>query len=265
MSDSLPLAGKTGVIFGVANKRSIAWAIAQAWAKAGAKLIFNYQGERLKENVEELVATFGPETPLYPCDVGSDEQIDSFFGEVKKHTGKIDLLLHSVAFAPRETITADYNFVNTPREAFRLAHDISAYSLIGLTRGALPFMSDGGSVVAMTYLGSVRVVPGYNVMGVAKASLEASVRYLANDLGPRKIRVNAISAGPMNTLAARGIGGFTKMLDYYEKHSPLRRNVEFDELGSTGLFLASDGAAAITGQVLYVDSGFSSMAMGQPE
>jgi len=264
MSDHLPLAGKTGVIFGVANKRSIAWAIAQAWAKAGAKLIFNYQGERLKENVEELVGTFGPETPLYPCDVGSDEQIDAFFGEVKKHTDKIDLLLHSVAFAPRETISSDFSFVNTSREAFRLAHDISAYSLIGVTRGALPLMTNGGSIVAMTYLGSVRVVPGYNIMGVAKASLEASVRYLANDLGPRKIRVNALSAGPMNTLAARGIGGFSKMLDYYEQHSPLRRNVEFDELGATGLFLASDGAAAITGQTLYVDSGFSSMAMGQP-
>ncbi len=264
MSDSLPLAGKTGVIFGVANKRSIAWAIAQAWAKAGAKLIFNYQGERLKENVEELVGTFGPDTPLYPCDVGSDEQIDAFFGEVKKHTDRVDLLLHSVAFAPREAISSDFNFVNTSREAFRVAHDISAYSLIGVTRGALPFMTHGGSIVAMTYLGSVRVVPGYNVMGVAKASLEASVRYLANDLGPKKIRVNALSAGPMNTLAARGIGGFSKMLDYYEQHSPLRRNVEFDELGATGLFLASDGAAAITGQVLYVDSGFSSMAMGQP-
>jgi len=265
MSDHLPLAGKTGVIFGVANKRSIAWAIAQAWAKAGAKLIFNYQGERLKENVEELVGTFGPETPLYPCDVGSDTEIDSFFGEVRKHTDRVDLLLHSVAFAPRETITADFNFVNTSREAFRLAHDISAYSLIGLTRGALPLMTNGGSIVAMSYLGSVRVVPGYNIMGVAKASLEASVRYLANDLGPKKIRVNALSAGPMNTLAARGIGGFTKMLDYYEQHSPLRRNVEFEELGATGLFLASDGAAAITGQTLYVDSGFSSMAMGQPK
>jgi enoyl-[acyl-carrier protein] reductase I len=264
MSDHLPLAGKTGVIFGVANKRSIAWAIAQAWAKAGAKLIFNYQGERLKENVEELVGTFGPETPLYPCDVGSDEQIDAFYGEVRKHTDRVDLLLHSVAFAPRETISSDFSFVNTSREAFRVAHDISAYSLIGVTRGALPFMTHGGSIVAMTYLGSVRVVPGYNIMGVAKASLEASVRYLANDLGPKKIRVNALSAGPMNTLAARGIGGFSKMLDYYEKHSPLRRNVEFEELGATGLFLASDGAAAITGQTLYVDSGFSSMAMGQP-
>ena len=264
MSDHLPLAGKTGVIFGVANKRSIAWAIAQAWAKAGAKLIFNYQGERLKDNVEELVGTFGPETPLYPCDVGSDTEIDAFYSEVKKHTDRVDLLLHSVAFAPRETISSDFSFVNTSREAFRTAHDISAYSLIGVTRGALPLMTHGGSIVAMTYLGSVRVVPGYNIMGVAKASLEASVRYLANDLGPKNIRVNALSAGPMNTLAARGIGGFSKMLDYYEEHSPLRRNVEFEELGATGLFLASDGAAAITGQVMYVDSGFSSMAMGQP-
>lgn len=263
MSDHLPLAGKTGVIFGVANKRSIAWAIAQAWHNAGAKLIFNYQGERLKDNVEELAGTFGADTIIHPCDVGSDEQIDAFFGEVKKHTERIDLLLHSVAFAPRETLVGE--FVNTSREAFKIAHDISAYSLVGLTRAALPFMqSHGGSVVAMSYLGAVRVVPGYNVMGVAKASLEASVRYLANDLGPKKIRVNAISAGPMNTLAARGIGGFSKMLDYYEAHSPLRRNVELEELGATGLFLASDGAAAITGQTLYVDSGFSSMAMGQP-
>ena len=263
MSDHLPLSGKTGVIFGVANKRSIAWAIAQAWHNAGAKLIFNYQGERLKDNVEELAGTFGSDTPIYPCDVGSDEQIDAFFGEVKKHTERIDLLLHSVAFAPRETLVGE--FVNTSREAFKIAHDISAYSLVGLTRAALPFMqAHGGSVVAMSYLGAVRVVPGYNVMGVAKASLEASVRYLANDLGPKKIRVNAISAGPMNTLAARGIGGFSKMLDYYEAHSPLRRNVELEELGATGLFLASDGAAAITGQTLYVDSGFSSMAMGQP-
>ncbi|MEI9998806.1 MAG: enoyl-ACP reductase [Verrucomicrobiota bacterium] len=263
MTEHLPLAGKTGVIFGVANKRSIAWAIAQAWHKAGARLIFNYQGERLKDNVEELAATFGADTPIYPCDVASDEQIDAFFGEVRKHTDRVDLLLHSVAFAPRETLVGE--FVNTSREAFKIAHDISAYSLVGLTRAALPFMeTHGGSVVAMTYLGAVRVVPGYNVMGVAKASLEASVRYLANDLGPKKIRVNAISAGPMNTLAARGIGGFTKMLDYYATHSPLRRNVELEELGATGVFLASDGSAAITGQTLYVDSGFSSMAMGQP-
>ena len=260
MSSDLPLAGRTGVIFGVANKRSIAWAIAQAWHKAGAKLIFNYQGERLKDNVEELAGTFGAETPIYPCDVSSDEQIDSFFGEVKKHTDRVDLLLHSVAFAPREALAGE--FVATTRQAFSIAHDISAYSLVGLTRAALPFMEkNGGSVVAMTYLGAARVVPHYNVMGVAKASLEASVRYLANDLGQRKIRVNAISAGPMNTLAARGVAGLGEMLKHYEARAPLRRNVELDELGATGLFLATDGAASITGQTLYVDSGFSVMAM----
>jgi enoyl-[acyl-carrier protein] reductase I len=260
MSSDLPLAGKTGVIFGVANKRSIAWAIAQAWHKAGAKLIFNYQGERLKENVEELAGAFGSDTLIYPCDVASDEQIDSFFAEVKKKTDRIDLLLHSVAFAPREALAGD--FVTTTRQAFSIAHDISAYSLVGLTRAALPFMEkNGGSIVCMSYLGAARVVPRYNVMGVAKASLEASVRYLANDLGAKKIRVNAISAGPMNTLAARGVSGMTEMLKIYEQRAPLRRNVELEELGATGLFLATDGAAAITGQVLYVDSGFSSMAM----
>lgn len=264
MSSPLPLAGKTGVIFGVANKRSIAWAIAQAWHNAGAKLIFNYQGERVKENVEELAGTFGADATILPCDVSSDEQIGAFFAEVKKKTDTLDLLLHSVAFAPREALMGE--FVATSREAFRVAHDVSAYSLVGLTRAALPFMEKkGGSIVAMTYLGALRVVPGYNVMGVAKASLEASVRYLANDLGPKKIRVNAISAGPVNTVAARGIAGFSKMLDYYSAHSPLRRNVELEELGATGLFLASDGSAAITGQTLYVDSGFSSMAMGQPQ
>jgi len=260
MSSDLPLAGKTGVIFGVANKRSIAWAIAQAWHKAGAKLIFNYQGERLKENVEELAGTFGSDTPIYPCDVSSDEQIDAFFAQVKQHTGRIDLLLHSVAFAPREALTGD--FVSTTRQAFSIAHDISAYSLVGLTRAALPFMEQqGGSILAMTYLGAARVVPHYNVMGVAKAALEASVRYLASDLGTKKIRVNAISAGPMNTLAARGVAGLGEMLKIYEAHAPLRRNVELDELGATGLFLASDGAAAITGQTMYVDCGFSVMAM----
>jgi enoyl-[acyl-carrier protein] reductase I len=254
------LAGKTGVIFGVANKRSIAWAIAQAWHQAGAKLIFNYQGERLKENVEELAGTFGADTPIFPCDVGSDAEIERFFGEVKRVTDRVDLLLHSVAFAPREALTGE--FVNTTRQAYAVAHDISAYSLVGLTRSVLPFMEkNGGSIIAMSYLGAARVVPHYNVMGVAKASLEASVRYLAYDLGPKKIRVNAISAGPMNTLAARGVGGFTEMLKHYEAHAPLRRNVELEELGATGLFLASDGAAAITGQTLYVDSGFSVMAM----
>jgi len=260
MSDHLPLAGKTGVIFGVANKRSIAWAIAQAWHQAGAKLIFNYQGERLKDNVEELVGTFGADTLIAPCDVGSDAEIERFFAQVKERTDRIDLLLHSVAFAPRESLTGE--FINTTRQAYSIAHDISAYSLVGLSRAALPFMEkNGGSIIAMSYLGAARVVPHYNVMGVAKASLEASVRYLAYDLGPKKIRVNAISAGPMNTLAARGVGGFTEMLKHYEAHAPLKRNVELEELGATGLFLASDGAAAITGQTLYVDSGFSVMAM----
>ena len=260
MSSHLPLAGKTGVIFGVANRRSIAWAIAQAWKEAGANLIFNYQGERLKENVEELAGTFGADTPIFPCDVGSDAEIERFFGEVRQRTERVDLLLHSVAFAPREALTGE--FVSTSRQAYAIAHDISAYSLVGLTRAVLPLMEkNGGSIIAMSYLGAARVVPHYNVMGVAKASLEASVRYLAYDLGPKKIRVNAISAGPMNTLAARGVGGFTEMLKYYEAHAPLRRNVELEELGATGLFLASDGAAAITGQTIYVDSGFSVMAM----
>src|SRR5476651_891861 len=260
MSPPLPLTGKTGVIFGVANKRSIAWAIAQAWHQAGARLIFNYQGERLKDNVEELVGTFGADTLIAPCDVGSDAEIERFFAQVKERTDRIDLLLHSVAFAPREALSGE--FVQTSRQAFSIAHDISAYSLVGLSRAALPFMEkNGGSIIAMTYLGAARVVPHYNVMGVAKAALEASVRYLASDLGQSKIRVNAISAGPMNTLAARGIGGFTDMLKHYEAHAPLRRNVEMEELGATGLFLASDGAAAITGQTLYVDSGFSVMAM----
>ncbi|MCE0522723.1 MAG: enoyl-ACP reductase [Methylacidiphilales bacterium] len=260
MSEHLPLAGKTGVIFGVANKRSIAWAIAQAWHQAGARLIFNYQGERLKENVEELVGTFGPDTLLAPCDVGSDAEIERFFAQVRERTDRVDLLLHSVAFAPREALSGE--FVQTSRQAFSIAHDISAYSLVGLTRATVPFMEkNGGSIIAMSYLGAARVVPHYNVMGVAKASLEASVRYLAYDLGTKKIRVNAISAGPMNTLAARGVGGFTEMLKHYEAHAPLKRNVELEELGATGLFLAGDGAAAITGQTLYVDSGFSVMAM----
>jgi enoyl-[acyl-carrier protein] reductase I len=256
----LPLAGKTGVIFGVANKRSIAWAVAQAWHQAGAKLIFNYQGERLKENVEDLVATFGADTPVFPCDVGSDAEIERFFGEVGRVTDRVDLLLHSVAFAPREALSGE--FVQTTRQAFAIAHDISAYSLVGLSRAVLPFMEkNGGSILAMSYLGAARVVPHYNVMGVAKAALEASVRYLANDLGTRKIRVNAISAGPMNTLAARGVAGLGEMLKHYEARAPLRRNVELDELGATGLFLATDGSAAITGQTLYVDSGYSVMAM----
>src|SRR5438045_2928573 len=201
------LAGKVGLIFGVANKRSIAWAIAKAWANAGAKLIFNYQGERLKENVEELVGEFGEQTPLFPCDVSNDAEITKFFEQVKSQTSVVDLMLHSVAFAPKEALEGD--FVSTTREAFRTAHDISAYSLVALAREVAPLMTNGGSILAMTYYGSEKVVPHYNVMGVATASLGASTRYLADDLGPKKIRVNCISAGPGNTLAAGGISGFT--------------------------------------------------------
>ena len=253
------LAGKIGIVFGVANKRSIAWAIAQAWAKAGAKLAFTYQGERLKENVEELAGTFGSDTLLMPCDVTKDEDIARVFAEVAQKFGKLDLLLHSVAFAPKDALEGE--FVNTTREAFRVAHDVSAYSLVALARGAAPLMTGGGSIVALSYYGAVKVVPHYNVMGVAKAALEASTRYLAYDLGTKKIRVNCISAGPVNTLAARGIAGFSEMLKHYEAHAPLKRNVLPEELGATGTFLASDGAAAITGQVLYVDCGYEVMGM----
>ena len=253
------LEGKLGIVFGVANKRSIAWAIAQAWAREGAKLAFTYQGERLKDNVEELAGTFGADTLILPCDVTRDADIEAVFATVKEKFGRLDLLLHSVAFAPREALEGD--FLNTSREAFRVAHDVSAYSLIALARAAEPMMTNGGSIVAMSYYGAEKVIPHYNVMGVAKASLEASTRYLAYSLGPKKVRVNCISAGPMNTLAARGIAGFSDMLKHYEAHAPLKRNVLPDELGHPGAFLASDGAAAITGQVIYVDAGYQIMGM----
>jgi enoyl-[acyl-carrier protein] reductase I len=253
------LAGKVGVVFGVANKRSIAWAIAKAWVAAGARLIFNYQGERLKENVEDLVSEFGEGTPLFPCDVSKDGEISAFFDKVRGETNQLDLMLHSVAYAPKEALEGE--FVDTTREAFRTAHDISAYSLVALAREAASMMVNGGSIVAMTYYGAEKVVPHYNVMGVAKASLEASTRYLAYDLGPKKIRVNCISAGPVNTLAARGISGFMQMLKHYQERAPLKRSCEPSELGATGVFLASDGAAGITGQVIYVDGGYQIMGM----
>ena len=253
------LEGKLGVVFGVANQRSIAWAIAQAWARGGAKLAFTYQGERVKENVAELAGTFGGDTLLLPCDVTKDEEIAAVFKSVGEKFGKLHLLLHSVAFAPKDALEGD--FVNTTREAFRVAHDVSAYSLVALARAAAPLMTDGGSIVAMSYYGAEKVVPHYNVMGVAKAALEASTRYLAYDLGPKKIRVNCISAGPVNTLAARGIAGCSEILKHYEAYAPLKRNVLPDELGATGAFLASDGAAAITGQVIYVDCGYQIMGM----
>lgn len=256
MSDK-PLTGKTAVILGVANKRSIAWAVAQAWHDAGAKLIFSYQGERLKENVQELVEAFGKDVLLAPCDVSSDEEITQFFDFVKKNTSKVDLLLHSIAFAPREALADPFS--QTSREAFRVALDVSAYSLVAVAREVAPLMSDGGSILTMTFRGSVAVYRNYNVMGVAKAALEASVRYLADDLGKQKIRVNAISAGPVQTLAGRGISNFSTMLKEYEVKAPLGRSCMPDELGQTAVFLASDGGSGITGQVLYVDGGYSIM------
>ncbi len=253
------LDGKLGIVFGVANKRSIAWAIAQAWAREGAQLAFTYQGHRVKENVEELAATFGADTLLLECDVTKDDHIARVFHTLGGKFGKLHLMLHSVAFAPKDALEG--HFVDTTREAFRIAHDVSAYSLVALARAALPLMTEGGSIIGMSYYGAEKVVPHYNVMGVAKAALEASTRYLAYDLGTKKIRVNCISAGPVNTLAARGISGFGEMVKHYEEHAPLKRNVTPEELGATGLFLASNGAAAITGQVLYVDCGYQIMGM----
>jgi enoyl-[acyl-carrier protein] reductase I len=253
------LEGKFGIVFGVANQRSIAWAIAQAWVREGAKLAFTYQGERVRENVAELAGAFGADTLILPCDVTKDEEIAQVFKTVGEKFGKLHLLLHSVAFAPKAVFEGE--FVHTSREAFRIAHDVSAYSLVALARAAVPLMTDGGSVVAMSYYGAEKVIPHYNVMGVAKAALEAATRYLAYDLGPKKIRVNCISAGPVNTLAARGISGFGEILEHYEAHAPLKRNVLPEELGAAGAFLASDGAAAITGQVIYVDCGYQIMGM----
>jgi enoyl-[acyl-carrier protein] reductase I len=250
------LEGKTGIVFGVANKRSIAWAIAQALSAEGMRLAFTYQGERLKESVEALTASMN-DAVILPCDVTNDLEIDNVFSHVGEAFGRLDCLIHSVAYAPREDLEGE--FVNTSREGFKIAHDISAYSLVALTRAALPLFekAGGGSVVALTYHGAVAAVEGYNVMGVAKASLEASVRYLAANLGPRNIRVNAISAGPVNTLAARGIKGFTGMLKHHADKAPLRRNVELEEIGNTALFLASPMGGGITGEIMYVDCGYN--------
>jgi len=250
------LEGKTGIVFGVANKRSIAWAIAQALSREGMRLAFTYQGERLKANVEELCVSM-PGSLILPCDVTLDAEVEAVFKEVGETFGALDALVHSVAFAPREDMEND--FVDTSREGFKTAHDISAYSLVCLTRAALPLFekSGGGAVLAMTYYGAEKAVLGYNVMGVAKASLEASVRYLAANLGPKNVRVNAISAGPVNTLAARGVKGFTGMLKHHAERAPLRRNVELEEIANAALFLLSPMSAGITGEVMFVDGGYN--------
>lgn len=253
------LAGQTGLIFGVAHKTSIAWAIAQALSNAGMRLAFTYQGERLEKNVRELAEPLEGSLIL-PCDVTQDSDIQAVFEAVGGTFGRLDTLVHSVAFAKKEDLEGAY--VDTSREGYLLAQDISSYSLTALTRQATPLFEKvgGGSVITLSYLGGERVVQNYNVMGVAKAALEASVRYLAADLGPKNIRVNAISAGPIKTLAARGISGFSNITDYMKDHTPMRRNIEAAEVGDTALFLASRLSRGITGEVLHVDAGFHIMA-----
>jgi len=253
------LKDRHGLVFGVANKRSIAWATAQALHEAGARLAFTYQGERLKDNVESLTGAEMPDSLVLPCDVTKADEVADTFGRVTQEFGKLDFLIHSIAFAPREALDGEY--LDTTREAFLTALEISAYSLAQLARAAAPLMNAGGSIVTMTYYGAEKVVAGYNVMGVAKAALEASVRYLAADLGPRSIRVNAISAGPIQTLSARGVSGLSTMMKHHAERAPLRRNVEAREVGNAALFLCSPLSSGITGEVLHVDCGYSIMGI----
>jgi enoyl-[acyl-carrier protein] reductase I len=250
------LQGRTVVVFGVANKRSIAWAIAQQMQQAGAQLAITYQNERLKQEADDLIAAL-PNSQAFQCDVSRDEEIAQLFAQLKERYGKLDAVVHSVAFAPAEDLKGD--FVDTSRDGFRIALDISAYSLVAVSRAARPLMTEGGSIITMTYYGAEKVVPKYNLMGVAKAALEACVRYLANDLGKEKIRVNAISAGPIKTLAARGISGLGDMLREHAERAPLKRNVDVNEVAATAVFLASEGGSGITGETLYVDCGYNIM------
>lgn len=259
------LDGKTGLVFGVANKRSIAWGIAQALHDAGMRLAFTYQGERLEETVRELAGSLDASYPVIPCDVTSDDDIERVFGAVgAAFDGGLDTLVHSVAFAPKESFAG--LFADTKRADFAAAMDISAYSLVALTRAAAPLMeaSGGGTVITMTYLGGERVVPKYNLMGVAKAALDSAVTYLAFDLGPRNIRVNAISAGPVRTLAGRSIPGFPKMEEYVRTNSPLRRNVDTEDIGALAAFLAGPGGRNISGETIHLDAGYHVMGMGVP-
>lgn len=252
------LENKIGLVFGVANKRSIAWACAQACMAQGAEIAFTYQGERLKEYIDRL--TEGMEgTLLIPCDVTDQAQVDAAFEAVDKKYGKLDFLIHSIAYAPREALEGE--FLTTTRDAFRTALEVSAFSLTQLSLAAQPLMKDGGSIVTMSYYGAEKVVMNYNVMGVAKAALESSVRYLAADLGKNNIRVNAISAGPISTLSARGVKNMSSLLGWVGERSPLKRNVEAREVGNTALFLVSDLSSGITGETIYVDCGFNIMGI----
>jgi enoyl-[acyl-carrier protein] reductase I len=247
---------KTAVVFGLANKRSIAWAIAQKLHAAGWRLAITYQNERLAQEAKDLITDL-PGAEGFMCDVSFDDQIAKLFEELKARYGVLHGLVHSVAYAPAEELKGE--FVNTSREGFRIAHDVSVFSLIAVARAAAPLMTEGGGIVTLTYYGAEKVVPKYNVMGVAKAALEATVRYLANDLGPKGIRVNAVSAGPIKTLAARGISQLGEMLRAHAERAPLKRNVDPGEVGSAAAFLLSEGGSAITGETLYVDCGYNIM------
>ncbi len=253
------LEGKKAAIFGVANDRSIAWAIAEAFHVQGAELAFTFAGEVLEKRVRPLAEGIGSKIIL-PCDVTKDEEIEKVFSTLKQEWGAVDILVHAIAFANKEDLTNPY--VQTSRQGFHLALDVSAYSLVALARHAVPLMEGRkGSIVTLTYMGSERVIPNYNVMGVAKAALEASVRYLANDLGPKDIRVNAISAGPLRTLAAAGISDFRTMLHHVGDRAPLKRNIDAEEVGKAALYLCSDWGSAVTGEVLHVDAGYNIMGM----
>ena len=254
------LAGKRAFIVGVATDRSIAWGIAQAMHREGAQLAFSYVNDKMKERVEPLAHSLGSQLTM-PLDVTLDGQLDAAFDLLKRKWGQLDIVIHAVAYAPREAIVGSF-VENTTREAFRIAHDVSSYSFTALARGARPLMAGrNGALLTLTYLGAVRSIPSYNVMGLAKASLEANVRFLAADLGPQGIRVNGISAGPIKTLAAAGIAGFRKMLSRVAEVSPLRRNVTLEDVGNAAAFLCSDLAAGITGEIVYVDSGFNTVGM----
>jgi enoyl-[acyl-carrier protein] reductase I len=246
------------VVFGVANKRSIAWAIARQMQQAGAQLAITYQNERLRQEAADLIAEL-PNAQAFQCDVSRDEEIAQLFEQLKERYSKLDVLVHSIAYAPAEDLKGD--FAETSRDGFRIALDTSAYSLVALARAVRPLMTEGGSIMTMTYYGSARVIPRYNVMGVAKAALEASVRYLAYDLGKNNIRVNAISAGPIKTLASRGISGFGDMLKEQAERAPLKRNVDVNEVATTAVFLASDAGSGITGETIYVDGGYNIMGV----
>jgi enoyl-[acyl-carrier protein] reductase I len=258
------LAGKRALIVGLATERSIAFGIAAAMRREGAELALTYQNERLRERVAEMGASFGASLVL-PMDVASDAEIDAAFSALRGHWDSLDVLVHSVAFAPREQLAGGY-LDSVTREGFQVAHDVSSYSLAALAKAARPMMlGRPGAILTMSYLGAVRSVPSYNVMGLAKASLEANVRFLAADLGPHGVRVNAISAGPIKTLAAAGVSGFRKMLGHVAAYTPLRRNVTIEEVGNAAAFLCSDLASGITGEVLYVDAGYSHVGMAFPE